>query len=255
MACSLNTLTSSCDTWLQSASYRDYCHNGCQIDAGHAHIERILTSPTASLAACEAAVARGAQALIVHHGIIWGSLKRIDGAIGRRIRTLITGGCSLLAYHLPLDAQPQWGNNALALERLEARIDPQSHLPDRDGQAIGLVGMLEQPVDAETLRARCEAAFAHAVIHCPGSPRQIQRIGVVTGGGQNFLAAAAQAGCDALITGETSEQTWHEAAELDCHCFACGHYATECHAVHHLGRLLAHEHELEHQSFDEDNPL
>jgi putative NIF3 family GTP cyclohydrolase 1 type 2 len=169
------------------------------------------------------------------------------------VATLLGADCNLIAYHLPLDAHPTLGNNAVALERLG--ISAAGSFAEHRGAAIGLWGELETPITVDELAQRCRLAFEHEVVHCPGGGDAIRRIGVVTGGGHIFLNAAAELGLDALVTGELSEQSWHEAAELGCHCLACGHHATECRAVHGLGAKLAQDFDLEHVALAESNPL
>lgn len=237
-------LIADLDALLEPSRYKDYGPNGLQVEGGTT-ITRVITAATASLAAISFAAAQKADAILVHHGILWGSRDlRLTGMIAQRVRTLMQANISLIAYHLPLDAQPQVGNNAVALRMLG--IDQHQAFGE---QNLGRCGDLPNPCTAAELAARCQTAFTHPVLHCPGGPARISRVGVVTGGGQAWLTAAAAAGCDAFITGETSEQTWHEAAELGIHCFACGHHATEDHAIHELGARMAKKHGISHVSF------
>lgn len=252
MPITTTALIAALDALLDAPAWPDHGPNGLQV-SGVAEITCLASAATASLAACQGAVAAGAQALLVHHGLIWGEGPgRIVGPIRERLACLLNANCALIAYHLPLDAHPQRGNNAVALRRLGA-VSCGSFAPWR-GRDLGRVGELPMPLDAAELARRCESAFAHPVLHCPGGPVQVRRLGVVTGGGQRFLAAAAHAGLDALITGESSEQSWHEAAEYGIHLFACGHHATECHAVHELAADLAQQHGLRHRALAESNP-
>ena len=237
---------------LNISAFKDYGYNGVQV-AGNDHITRIASSATASLEVCQQASAAQADALLVHHGIIWGAVDRIDGLLRERLASLLRADCNLLAYHLPLDAHPEWGNNRKALDALE--IPLQGSFGMYKGQAIGLWGSIEGGISATELADRCAKAFGHAIVHCPGNDQAIHKIGIVTGGGQGCLLDAHAEGLDALITGEASEQTWHEAAESGCHCFACGHYATECLAVHDLAAHLAQHFKLEHIRIDQDNPV
>ena len=247
------TLTATVDELLEAVDFPDYGPNGLQVEGGEA-IHRLATGTTASLATIRAAVAAGADALLVHHGILWGGLQPITGMLAARVRELLAAECNLLAYHLPLDAHPERGNNAWVLRQLEADAGVRPFASFK-GREIGLAADLPRAVPADDLVARLRTLFDHEVIHCPGGSGPIRRLGVVTGGGQGALAEAAAAGCDALVTGETSEQTWHEAAELGCHCLACGHHATECRAVHELGAELARRLDLEHHPLSEHNPL
>lgn len=238
------------DDLLSADTFRDYGPNGLQVDA-EAPIHQVTTSTTASLAAILAAQAAGSQALLVHHGLFWGREPvRLIGPLGRRVGELMRHGISLLAYHLPLDAHPVLGNNAVAL----ARLGIPEHSPFAD-QGIGRGGACPTDLTIPDLIRRCEEVFAHPVLHCPGGPDRVRRIAVVTGGGQGYLAEARRNGFDVLITGETSEQTWHEAAEWGIHCLACGHHATEAMAIHGLGGHLAATQGLAAHAFRPDVPV
>ena len=237
------------DRLLEPGRFRDYGPNGLQVE-GEDEIRCLATAATASLAACQAAVAAGAQALLVHHGLFWGGETRVVGPLAGRLRVLLGGGVSLIAYHLPLDAHPEVGNNAVALRRLGCA--DVGVFGDKD---LGRKGRLAEPLPIAAVIARCADAFIHPVLHCPGGPAVVQTVGVVTGGGQGWLTSASAAGCDVFITGEASEQSWHEAAELGCHLLACGHHATENHAVHELGAGLAARFGLRHVAIQGDNPI
>ncbi|MFW5750075.1 MAG: Nif3-like dinuclear metal center hexameric protein [Planctomycetota bacterium] len=252
MSVTVRELEHHLDELLEPGRFRDHCANGLQVE-GDAEVERIATAATASLAACRAAREAGATALLVHHGVIWGGAGRITGVLRKRLSVLLGSGCNLLAYHLPLDAHPSLGNNALALARLGAQRE--EAFAEHGGTAIGYHGCFDAPITIDELIQRCERLFDHPVCHCPADPDRIARIGVVTGGGAGDLGAAAAAGCQALITGEPSEPAWHEARELGCHLLACGHYATENLAIHELGARLAETFQLGHLAITGDNPI
>jgi len=246
------TLTADLDRLLDAARFRDYGPNGLQVE-GRLEIRRLATAATASLAACRAAAHAGADALLVHHGLLWGRCEPIAGPLRARLGVLLGADISLLAYHLPLDAHPDVGNNAVALARLGATAE--GDFAEHRGTLIGRLGILPEPEDPVAFIHRLAAVFQHPVLHCPGASPVIRRIAVVTGGGQGHLLEAAAAGCDALITGEASEQSWHEAAETGCHLFACGHHATEDVAVHALGAQVAERHGLIHLPIHLPNPV
>lgn len=237
------------DRLLEPGRFRDYGPNGLQVE-GNDEITCLATAATASLAACQAAVAAGAQALLVHHGLFWGGETRVVGPLAKRLAVLLGNGVSLIAYHMPLDAHAEIGNNAVALRLLGC--EDIGVFGEKD---LGRKGRLIQPLPIAAFIARCGEAFAHPVVHCPGGSPLVRTIGVVTGGGQAWLTAASIAGCDAFVTGEASEQSWHEAAELGCHLLACGHHATENHAVHRLGADLAHRFGLRQVTIAGDNPI
>ena len=245
-------LVSQLDALLDPQRIRDYGPNGLQVE-GRGEVRVLATAATASQAAIDAAIAAGADTLLVHHGLLWGHEQPVTGMLQRRLKALLAADCNLIAYHLPLDAHREVGNNALLLRLLGA--EPESAFARHHGIDIGWLGTLPTALDPATFAGRLAAAVDHAVVHCPGGPALIRRIGAVSGGGQSHLADAARAGCDAFITGETSEQTWHEAAELGIHCFAAGHHASEDLAIHALGAQLAAEHGLRHAPLKLLNPL
>lgn len=242
-------LVHALDTFFEPDRFRDYAPNGLQVE-GRDEISTIMTAATASLAAITAAVEQGADALLVHHGIFWGKDQRVVGMLGKRIRALLAGDCSLMAYHLPMDAHAELGNNVVGLQRLGF-----AESTAFGEQNLGRLSVSPKPLTLDDLIQRCESVFNHVVLHCPGGPAAITRIGIVTGGGQGYLRQAAEAGCDVLITGETSEQTWHEAQELGIHCLAVGHYASEDLAVHDIGARFAAQHDLRHLTYRPSIPV
>jgi len=244
----LTELVNYCDARLDAAAFDDFCPNGLQVEAGE-RVGRIVSGVTASLALVEAAAAAGADLLLVHHGYFWkGEPAPLRGMKGRRVRHLMQSGVSLLAYHLPLDAHPELGNNAGL------------------GRALGFAGApiadlsliwgvdLQQPLPAEDLAATIERALGRAPLALHAG-RPLRRVAWCTGAAQGYIAEAADAGYDAFISGEVSEQTLHLARELDIAYFAAGHHATERFGVMSLGDELARRFDLEHRFIDIDNPV
>lgn len=247
----LAELTAWLDRFLEADRFSDYAPNGLQVE-GRRDVRRIVTAVTASRAAIEHAVAQKADALLVHHGWFWkGEPAQVVGMKAKRMRLLMKADMSLVAYHLPLDAHPELGNNALLAERLGLTIESRSGFYD-----LLHVGSLPEPVTA--------AAFARRVAEVLGREpqlfgrpeRTVSRIGWCSGAAQGELAAAAALGCALYLSGEVSERTWHEAREEDILYLACGHHATECFGIEALGRRLAETFpELEVSFFDERNPV
>lgn len=240
------------DQELESARYHDQSQNGLQVE-GRAEVRVLATAASASLAAISQAVAAGADALLVHHGLLWGTPQAITGALARRLTRLLGAGCSLIAYHIPLDAHPQSGNNAWLCRALE--LGDLRPFGAYKGIPISFCGRLAQPQPLARLIQRLEQTVCHPVRHCPGGPDPVQQVAVLSGGGCRWLAEAASSGAEVLVTGDAAEQSWHEAAELGCHLLACGHHATECLAVHDLGAELARRFDLRQVRVVEDNPL
>lgn len=236
--------------FLQVPDYRDYCPNGLQVE-GRSEVRCIVTGVTASSALIEAALAEGADALLVHHGYFWrGEDGRITGMRRRRLGALLRHDLNLFAYHLPLDVHPEVGNNAQLGLRLE--LKPEGRFGEQD---IGMHGVLAQALDLAgfTRRVEQETARAPLVIGDPG--RRVRRVAWCTGGAQGLFEQAIALGVDAYISGEISEPTVHAARESGVAYIAAGHHATERYGVQALGEHLAQRFGLRHRFIDIDNPV
>lgn len=249
----LSQLVSWCNSTLNAGAFKDYCPNGLQVE-GKSQVRKIITAVTASQAAIDAAIAEQADALLVHHGYFWkGEPSPLTGMKGSRIKALMQHDISLIAYHLPLDAHPTLGNNAALADLLNMKItgalDPSEAFP------IGNVGMLQQPLTADQMMRHLEQCLQRLPLHLTGGPKNIQKIGFCTGGAQDYLYKAVDQGCDAYISGEVSERTFHEAQELGIHYFACGHHATERGGIIRLGQALAKQFNVIEKFIDISNPV
>lgn len=235
---------------LDVSSFSDYCPNGLQVE-GRTEIHRIVSGVTACQALVDAAVAAGADALLVHHGYFWkGEEPTITGLKRRRVQALLDAGINLLAYHLPLDAHPQLGNNAQLARRLGLTADAAFG----GTPAIALSGRVDEPVSGEALAARIRESLQREPLHIPGRASEIRRIAWCSGGAQGYIEQAAALGVDAYLTGEVSEQTVHIARETGLHFFAAGHHATERYGAQALGAHLAERFGLQAEFVDIDNP-
>lgn len=247
----LTELTRYANRLLAVDGFQDYCPNGLQVE-GRAQVAAIVSGVSASQALIEAAVDAGADLLLVHHGYFWkGEDPCITGMKRRRLQALLDAGISLLAYHLPLDAHPQLGNNAQLAQRLglrsEGRFGPEPALAWR--------GRLPAPATPAQLAAQLAASLGRAPQHIDAGRQRIDTLGWCTGAAQSYLEAAAREGLDAFISGEISEPTVHIAREYGIHYFAAGHHATERYGVQALGEHLAAQFDLSHRFIDIDNPV
>jgi len=238
---------------LRPQDFRDYCPNGLQVEGGH-QINTLVTGVTASQALIDAAITKGADAILVHHGYFWrGEDPVVVGIRKNRLKTLLDNDISLFAYHLPLDAHPVLGNNAqLALKldfRVEADLDPYHK------SRVGVWGLQEQPCSGTELAERIRQRLDREPLHIPGTTEVIEKVAWCTGSAQNYIEMAYAAGADAYITGEVSEQTVHFARETGIHFFAAGHHATERYGVQAVGQHLAGELGIQHSFIDIDNPV
>ena len=250
---SLKVLVDYTDTLLSVEKFSDYCPNGLQVE-GRDGVGLLVTGVTASMALIEAAIEAGADALLVHHGYFWkGEDACITGMKRTRLQRLLSTDTSLLAYHLPLDAHPQLGNNA-QLARLLG-FESAGTFGDDGGMQLARHALLPAPVDGAALGALLEQRLGREPLHIAGSGRMIQRVGWCTGAAQSYIEAAAALGLDAFISGEISEQTVHVARECGLHYFAAGHHATERYGVQALGEHLADQFAIRHLFIDSDNPV
>ena len=236
--------------YLQVHDFRDYCPNGLQVE-GRGEIARIVTGVTASAALIEAAVADGADALIVHHGYFWrGEDARITGMRRRRIGLLFEHELNLFAYHLPLDAHPEIGNNATLARQLG--IEVTRRFGEQDIAALGSVAG-GSTVGSFTRTITEKLGRSPLVIG--DAARPLRRIAWCTGGAQGMFEQAIALGVDAYLSGEISEQTVHLARESGVAYIAAGHHATERYGVQALGAHLAQRFGVEHRFIEIENPV
>ncbi len=231
--------------------FKDYGPNGLQVE-GRAEVGRLVSGVTASLALIEAAVAHGADAILVHHGLFWrGQDGRVTGWLRQRLALLLAHDISLYAYHLPLDAHAELGNNAQLGQRLGLLAD--ARFGEQDLGFIAAAGAAG-PADAAALAARVALALGRAPLLLPGDGRPLRRVAWCSGGAQGYFEAAIAAGADAFITGEISEPQAHIARETGVAFLACGHHATERYGAPALGAHLAMQFGLQHRFIEIDNP-
>jgi len=242
---------SEVETFLQAMlrpeAYRDYGPNGLQVE-GAREVRCIVSGVTASLAFIDAAIAAGADTLLVHHGLFWrGQDGRLTGWLKERVKRLLAHDINLFAYHLPLDAHAEFGNNAQLGLQLQLVAD------GRFGeQDLGFIGAGHG--SAAALAARVEQALQRPPLLLPGDGRTLRRVGWCTGGAQSYFEAAIAAGADAFITGEISEPQAHLARETGVAFLACGHHATERYGAPAVAAQLAARFGLEHRFIEIDNP-
>lgn len=244
---------------LQPQRFKDYCPNGLQVE-GRREIKKIISGVTACQALINAAIESNADAILVHHGLFWRGEVRITGWMRCRLAQLLEHGIHLLAYHLPLDAHPQLGNNAqlariLELEpQLDALQQPvcfgEQNLAwlgtTKAGTLGGLIEHIEQHLALKQL--------GRSIISIGASHQPIHRVAWCTGGAQSYFEAAIAQGVDAFITGEISEPQAHYSRETGVAYIACGHHATERYGAAAVAQAVANHFGLAHEFIDIDNP-
>lgn len=249
MATALDEIIGWLDQLLEPSAFDDYGPNGLQVP-GRERVEVVATGVSAGLELFERAAAEGADLLLVHHGLFWkGPPRPLDRPAKRRLEVLFEHDLGLAAYHLPLDGHPEHGNNALLAAGLGAAVDG----PFAGG--IGVTARWAEPLPADELAARVRELTGREPLAVLSGPPRIERIAIVSGGGQGHLGEAIEAGVDAFLTGEASERNFNEAREAGVHFIAAGHYATETLGVRRLGELLRERFGVRHVFIDVPNPI
>jgi dinuclear metal center YbgI/SA1388 family protein len=244
-----SAVESCLQTLLQPQAFEDYGPNGLQVQ-GTPEVRRIASGVTASLAFIDAAIAVGCDTLIVHHGLFWrGQDGRLVGWLRERVARLLAHDINLFAYHLPLDAHPEFGNNAQLGRRLGLEADA------RFGrQGLGFIGPAGGYRSAAALAEAASERLGRAPMLLPGDGRPLRRVAWCTGGAQGWFEEAIAAGADAYLTGEISEPQAHLARETGVAFIACGHHATERYGAPAVGAYVADRFGVEHRFIDIDNP-
>jgi dinuclear metal center YbgI/SA1388 family protein len=238
------------DQYLDVARFRDYCPNGLQVE-GTAHVECIVTGVTASADLITAAIDAGAHALIVHHGYFWrGEDMRIVATRRQRIAALIENNLNLFAFHLPLDAHPEVGNNVSLARQLGLEVEGSSGEQD-----LVFHGRVDAIMTLGAFAQRIEERLDRKPLVIGDTARPVRRVAWCTGAAQGYLDEAVRLGVDAYISGEVSEQTVHLARESGVAFIAAGHHATERYGVQALGAHLVRRFAIRHTHIDIPNPV
>ena len=249
----LTDVISYLDELLAIGDFQDYGPNGLQVP-GAQQVSRVVTGVSSNLALFERAAELNAQLVVAHHGLFWDFHPRsITPPMTRRLRILFDSDMSLAGYHLPLDAHPEVGNNALICAALGLeRAEP---FGEHRGQTVGFVGRSDEGVPFEELRSRCAQAFGQEPFTWEAGPDTVRSVGIVSGAAASSFGEAIAKGLDAFLTGEPAEHVMADARESGTHFIAGGHYATETFGVRRIGELLAGEFGVEHHFVEVPNPI
>lgn len=251
----LESLLQYLDRYLGIPEHPDYGRalNGLQVE-GPTEIRKIVAAVDASEASILAAAERGADLLLVHHGIFWDGLVPITGRRFRKLRMLMEHGVALYSAHLPLDAHAEVGNCVLLARALG--LEPAGRFGRHEGVEIGWWGTLPAPTPSERFLERVGAAVGGGRVHwVAGGPPTVEKVAVVTGAGGSFVSEAMVAGMDALVTGEGAHHHHFDAMEGGIHLFLAGHYATETFGVRALATHVAERFGLEWEFVDQPTGL
>jgi dinuclear metal center YbgI/SA1388 family protein len=248
-------ITRHLDRLLDVAAFRDYGPNGLQVP-GRGAVQTVVTGVSAHAELFERAAAAGADLVVVHHGLFWrGQPLEVTPVMYRRLRLLFDHDMALAAYHLPLDAHPEHGNNALIAAGL-GTLDPQPFAPS-DGQPIGVHARFDGDgltLGELTARVR-DLVGGREPLVVAGGEHRVRTLGIVSGAATDYLHDAIALGLDAFLTGEPSERAFGIARDEGIHFLAAGHHATETFGVRRLGALLEAEFGVRHEYIDVPNPI
>ncbi|HLX07064.1 MAG TPA: Nif3-like dinuclear metal center hexameric protein [Thermoanaerobaculia bacterium] len=250
---SLGTLVAYLDELLEARKGSDFGPNGLQVE-GRDRVRKVVTGVSACGELFERARVAGADAVLVHHGLFWdGQPVTLTGFRYRRVAELIAGGMSLIAYHLPLDRNPELGNNALAARAFGLEeVEP---FGEHGGQPVGCKGRFPEAVPPARLVELCRSVFGQEPLAFLFGRQPVATIGLISGGGQGEIHQAIAQGLDAYVTGEASEWVMNVARDAGIHFLAAGHYATERLGVRALGEHVARRFGIEAEFVDVPNPV
>lgn len=229
-------LVSYLNTLLRIDQIRDSGPQGLQVE-GRETVDTIVGTVDAQLPCLQAAREHGADLLLVHHGIFWGTVQKLSGGFGRLVRAYLESNINLYGAHLPLDAHPEFGNNA-ELARLLG-IEVEEWWGEAKGTLLATAGSPGADVSLDALVARFERAIGAPLHVDAGGPRICRKVGILSGFGAPQIEEAAALGCDTFITGETSHSHYYAGSANGLNVIYGGHYATETVGVKALGAHLA----------------
>lgn len=241
------------DTLLNAKQIKDYCPNGLQVE-GKAEIRKVVTGVTASEALIDAAIAQGADAILVHHGYFWkGEAYPIVGMKKNRIGKLIKHDISLIAYHLPIDVHSELGNNAQIGKMLG--LNDVRAAEEFAPEGIIMRGEYQNPKPLKEVAADVNNELKREPLVSDARNKEVTSVAWCTGGGQSYIDQVAALDVDLFITGEASEQTIHSSRELQIDFIAAGHHATERYGVKSVGERIAAEFGIDVEFIDIHNPV
>lgn len=230
---------------LGTSAWEDYGPNGLQV-VGSESVTHVASGVSSNAALFEQAAADNAELILVHHGLFWRNTPQpIDHIMKNRLKLLFDNNISLAAYHLPLDAHREHGNNALIATGLGMSLTDEAFAV-MEGKSVGVVAEYDAPIDFADFHNRLNDLTHREPLHLGARPKSIRRVAVCSGGAQSELGNAAALGVDAFVTGEAGEPSHAHAIEAGVAFFSAGHYATETFGVRRLGELIAKKFDVEH---------
>lgn len=244
-----NDLIAALNNLLRPELFKDYAPNGLQVQ-GKSDIKKIVTAVTATQAVIDRAAELGADAILVHHGWFWrGENPCIVQTKYRRLKALMDADMSLIAYHLPLDAHLEVGNNALLGRILGAK----NCLQVGDGNLLW-IGEIDS-VTVNDLSLNLSSALKRPALVLGPQDIEVKKVAWCSGAAEDFFEEAIMAGAQAYVSGEAAERSTHLARESGVPYLVCGHHATERLGIQALGKWVEMTMGIETIFIDDDNPI
>lgn len=207
---------------------RDVSLNGIQIqnsEPDSKQIKKIAFAVDACAKTVQISKEQNADLLFVHHGIFWGGCERIVDNMYKRVAPFIKNDIALYACHIPLDANNPYGNNY----GLAARIGLKELEPFGEwrGMISGVKGKLEKPVTFPELVKLSLNPGEKPFAELPFGKKEIQTVGIISGGSGSDVVQAIEQGLDAYISGDMEHALYHTVLESGINMIALGHYQSE----------------------------
>jgi dinuclear metal center YbgI/SA1388 family protein len=249
---SLDQVVSYCDRRVRVRDIADFpgALNGLQA-ANSGRVTKIGAAVDAGLGSFALAAAAGVDFLIVHHGMFWDGAQPVTGANHTRLKVLLEADCAVYSAHLPLDAHPQIGNNALLARALGLKISAWGIIY----QGTPIAAFAAKAPSRAALKAKLQKLFPRGITAIEFGPAQPRKVAILSGSGSSCIAQLRENGVDTLITGELKQSAFNAAQEAGLNLFVCGHYATEVFGVCALAQECAARFRLPWEFLDTGCPL
>jgi dinuclear metal center YbgI/SA1388 family protein len=220
--------------YLKADEFEDYCINGIQVE-GKEEISKIVLGVSSSKRLFESAIELDADMILVHHGLFWKSDSpfKITGWMKERISLLIKNDINLAAFHLPLDAHPEIGNNKEICRILELDVI--------DKFSVGFFAQTKKKIKFDKFENKVNKKIGTTAVSFPYSKKDVEKLLVISGGSGKYFEDAAKLGADTFITGNLDEHMIRIAEEIELNLLNIGHYNSEKYGIQALGKLIEKE--------------
>ncbi|KLO24542.1 MULTISPECIES: Nif3-like dinuclear metal center hexameric protein [unclassified Marinitoga] len=220
---------------LEIDKFNDFCFNGIQIE-GKYEVNKVAIGVSFNKEFLDEALKINADMLLVHHGIFGKGFFKIRGYLKNRISPLIKNNLTLMGYHLPLDAHPEYGNNVQIAKKLDLKI-----LEPID---VGFICEYDSAVEFDVFEKKLKNIFERDDLLIYKTKNYVKKVAIISGGG-SYALESLEGKVDTYITGEVKEHIRNISKEMGINYINAGHYSTETFGVKSIAKLLEKEFNLE----------